>query len=289
MLAGGYDSLTEPLAAVSVTPMEQDEVQTPCDALPDLPEPRYGHVGVFAQGYPIVCGGLVMDTCVSYDSDSQAWIDRGSIDQERYLAAAVMLSDTEWWITGGQDARGLATDTTIIYDITTDEWRSSVYLPQFMSGHALIKVNSTTYFLYSNTKAWIFDQGSGTFQEQYPPNNIEGHAYFAGLATKASGSKDIVIVEESSSTELFNLDSLKWRKGHSLYELSGPGASIQYGDTFLAAGGMADISENDDVPRTVFIYDPEDEEWVTTGKSLPQAQVGYFPGMVIPEDFVRCN
>ncbi len=52
---------------------------------------------------------------------------------------------------------------------------------------------------------------------------------------------------------------------------------------------MADISENDDVPRTVFIYDPEDEEWVTTGKSLPQAQVGYFPGMAIPEDFVRCN
>ncbi len=132
----------------------------------------------------------------------------------------------------------------------------------------------------------MLDSDRGTFEEQLSPRVVDDEAYFAGLAKKADGTTDVVVVDEDR-TEMFNLDSLKWRRGPSMYDVGQPGASIQYGDTFLVVGGkMDDIYAEGE--RTVYVFDPEDEEWVSTGKYFSDMETGYLSGILIPEDFIEC-
>ena len=67
------------------------------------------------------------------------------MNRERGFAAAIMLSDEQWWVTGGYNNEDgyQYFDSTEVYDVTTKQFTQSINLPNPMRYHNIFHINDT--------------------------------------------------------------------------------------------------------------------------------------------------
>ena len=62
-------------------------------------------VGTLIDGKPLFCGGYdgsdSFSSCYWYDVKSNQWTPGPEMRERRDDAAAVMINETHWWVTGG--------------------------------------------------------------------------------------------------------------------------------------------------------------------------------------------
>ena len=74
----------------------------PTPSFGQLPSRRRYAVGTMLGNAPLLCGGSLFDTCISYHQDSE-WTQSNSMVQARDRAAGVKVNSTTFWILGGSD------------------------------------------------------------------------------------------------------------------------------------------------------------------------------------------
>ena len=164
-----------------------DETST-CMKPADYPVERCGMVGTFFNGKAFVCGGWVNVTtkdCFAYDFDSGVWTPDGKMGKRRAYASAVMLNDSHWWITGGENDSEFY-NTTELYDLATKMFSPFIEMPVDTGAHVLLKLNETHFFLccgaYMYGKSFILDLESELWMET--PQSLFDHSRgFAGVVT----------------------------------------------------------------------------------------------------------
>ncbi len=267
-------------------------VQLPCVTPAQLPESRDEHISTFSNNLLYVCAGYTRTGCRAYDNETNVWDEKGQMDRERALAAAVMLNNDEWWITGGdQDEAQVGTDTTIIYDMNTDQSSAYVTLPQPMWRHSLVKISDSEYFIIGgatldDSKAYIFNSDDESFEELDPPG-ISILKAFVGLVELDDGTLEIVSTggdNDPVGTHIFNLESRTWRQGTDFPAPFFDGVSVPYGKTFLAVGG---IDHDNNISDSIYYYDVGTESWGTTNRVLQEGRY-FHSAAIVPQDFVQC-
>ena len=74
----------------------------------DIPLQR-GSSGIFMEGQAIVCESAgdmqypMSKKCYSYNNVTNEWLEVFETNLHRYFAADLLLSDTEWWLLGGNN------------------------------------------------------------------------------------------------------------------------------------------------------------------------------------------
>ena len=63
--------------------------------------------------------------------------------ENRAFADAIMLSDHQWWVTGGENEDGYTRSTTEVFDATTKKFTRSGSLPYSMMFHNIFHINDT--------------------------------------------------------------------------------------------------------------------------------------------------
>ena len=63
------------------------------------------------------------------------------------------------------------------------------------------------------------------------------------------------------------------------------GASVQYGNTFLAVGGYDD--DNEQYLDTVYMFDVEEESWILMPQRMEEGR-WELPAFLVPDDFASC-
>ena len=71
-----------------------------------LPGNEAAHaIGAYFGDHAVVCSGVFYSkTCHVYDPRTDFWFQLPGMEHPRYLAAEAVISEAEWWITGGLDA-----------------------------------------------------------------------------------------------------------------------------------------------------------------------------------------
>ena len=207
-----------------------------CPPLPDYPGAAVGSVGTYIDGMALVCGGITKDRtaaiekCHFYNQSSKSWELKVSMGAARSVPAGAMMSNGQWWVTGG---------STISYDLASTEvfngkeFSAYVDLPEKRKGHNLVQVNTTHFMLlggYSPTsRVWMFDSSTELWTSKQ--DLLESRsATQAGLVKYADGRRAVVVAGsyEIKSSEIFDLDSETWRAGPDL-----PVSAYLYGGAFL--------------------------------------------------------
>ena len=237
----------------------------PCFKPSDYPVTAYHTMGALIQGSPIVCGGhyqkSVYASCYSYSINNNTWTETFSLNTPRFVPTAVALSDSEFWITGGESRNGELLDTIEVYSPENGLSFSSIRLPQATRGHSLVKINSTSLFLTGGEgvteSAWILDVSSQEWIAQ-EPIDFSREGSFAGLVTRSNGEQEIVIAggNNAASSEIFSLLTGSWRYGTNLPHFYRNGASVQNANASVAVGGYYADAED-----TIYKNDPDEESW----------------------------
>ena len=247
-----------------------------CSTIPnDYQNRLYGTVGTFINGAPLICGGY--DTtywerssrCLKYENDS--WMEAGQLRQERKHAAATMLYNGSWVVTGGVDNED-DLDTIEVYTPGQGFTVSDITLPEKTSGHNILTLNETHLFLIDGSYTYILDMESGNWTEMARSSNSFWYS-FAGVIVRSNGEKEVVVAV-GQHTEIFSLKSNSWRDSTPLPNRStNYGSSVQYGNTFLAVGGSGS--------NAVYMFNPEDDKWEHLLSTQAEEQNGINPCMCI--------
>ena len=82
------------------------------------------------------------------------------------------------------------------------------------------------------------------------------------------------------ATEIFNLDDMTWRDGPDFPSNGNSyfGASVPYGDSFLAVGGRDSEDRNE-----IVYFDPVEDKWVEMDVSLKFGR-GFSSAVLIPDE-----
>ncbi|CAM6054615.1 unnamed protein product [Sphagnum tenellum] len=289
-LVGGFGARAE------VEIVDLSETNRTCPTAADYPPPIItGSFGTFIGGKLLVCGGedanylIRTNECFTYEPETDEWLRADSMRVGRSDAAAVQLSPTKWWVTGGRNFVEYLKSTEIY---TVGEGFSSyVDLPTSRYFHNLVKVDDTHVMLLggqsSNTKAWMFNTEDETWTV-LPDSLVSTYNTNAGVAINNQGRPEVVITSGffTNATQIFSVDDQTWRFGQDYPAGAIFGASsIQHADTFLVIGGYYASSGYHD---TIYQYDSEIEGF----RVLPQRiELGRnsFAAVLAPGDFVDCS
>lgn len=97
-----------------------------CPSISDFPIDEQS-VSAFINDKVIACGGIhrpnyiPFDNCYSYDPRNDLWENMTSMLSPRSNAAGVLISDTEWWISGGYDRSQMNMDSSELF-VSPDEF-----------------------------------------------------------------------------------------------------------------------------------------------------------------------
>lgn len=168
------------LADIEVLPLPASEKEPRCRTVPELPMGTSGAIGTVLKKRITVCGGKdhqsdsVSAQCLRL-TGNYGWMRFATMTKARAFAAAVIVPDLGWWITGGlnkEEPMGIT--TTELYgngdafedlDDDEDHFIYGPALPEGVSHHCLIRVNASKFVLiggrtketeYSN-KVWQYD------------------------------------------------------------------------------------------------------------------------------------
>ena len=271
----------------------ENDIQTPCFSPQEYPFDVSQQVGTFSSGRIYTCGGssnaVSITSCYAYEVESDTWISAGNLDRDRRVAASAMLSDTEWWITGGEDTGNVGLNTTIIYHTDTEEVEAYVDLPIGMWRHSMVKINDSAVFVIGGDNVgspYIFDVENESFLGPFNNASVSIYLAFAGLIEKSDGTQEIVVTGgyvEPSLSFIFSLETLEWRSGPDLPQPIFSGASVPYGRSFLAVGGLEGATET----NGIYTFDPDEEEWVVLNRVLTTEREDQVV-VVVPPGFVEC-
>lgn len=187
-----------------------DAVHTPQDIqalvsltsshIPTYPLDAYGLVTVTFHGDLLVaCGGHQyqphskdVKECYSLQSGSEVWKKTHPLLEARSYAAAVRISETEVWVTGGIRNKGSSEIWTI-----DGQGRPYVTLPEDKAHHILVAVNETTILLVGgrerSDRIWLFDLRHHCWHvlARYPHDNAFQQA---GVVTTMDGRRMLMTV-----------------------------------------------------------------------------------------------
>ena len=116
-----------------------------------------------------------------------------------------------------------------------------------------------------------------------------GDAAFAGVIEGRNGETEVVLAgghRRGSDAEIFSPASNAWRNIEPMPHAAYDGASVQYGDSFLAIGGSDGDTNSQDLD-SVHRFDVETDSWVELPHRMEEARA-FFPAFLVPEDFVEC-
>ena len=176
MIVGG-DNYNEYLDDIEIVSLNGT---SSCMKPADYPLKKRGMVGTFGNGRTFVCGGSYppISDCFSYDFDAGVWLPQTSMGEERGDAAAVMLNDSHWWITGGHNASRL--QSTELYNLEANSVSPFLDLPIAADYHVILKVDETHFFLSCGSrKSYILDLETEIWHET-PPSEYDHRQGFAG-------------------------------------------------------------------------------------------------------------
>jgi len=284
MAVGGYTANSHNKVEV----LDITEGGTSCPAIANIPSASYGSVGIFINNQSMVCGGwngedYVAD-CVTYDAAENTWQSAGAMREARYAAAAVLLSDTQWWVTGGHDNSQNFLSSTELFTVGQG-FSAYTNLPVALGYHNLVKVDDTHVMLLGgnvdSSKVWLFDLDAEAWSE-LPDLPVATHQAQAGLV----GGKEVVVVAGASTdaTQVFDLDSNTWRRVNSFNGSLYGGASVPFRDNFLVVGGRIQSLAQ----RSVFTYDTVEESWLQLPQQLETVRDA-FAAFLTPFDLIRCD
>ena len=76
------------------------------------------------------------------------------MNENRVYADAIMLSDEQWWVTGGDS--GYIHDSTEVYDVSTKQFTPGINLPEPMRWHNIFHINDTHIALLGAPYASVY-------------------------------------------------------------------------------------------------------------------------------------
>ena len=233
--------------------------------------------------------------CEAYDVDNDAWIQKQGIRYEITYMGSSMLSETEWWMTGGLFGFDDILNATFIYHTDTDTLDEFVTLPRPLWEHNLIRLDSNTFLFIGGSddaaeQAWLFTLESQTFNkldtEDISPFPIS--LAFGGQVVKADGTKEVVVTggyRDPTTTYIYNVDSGEWRQGPDFPIDLYHGASAPYGNTFLAVGGYS--SSTYERSPLIYLFEPDEEAWLLQPHVLTTPRYG-LAAILVPPGYVEC-
>jgi hypothetical protein len=272
-----------------------------CPAIANHPS-LYDSIGTFIGGRALTCGGtddgtfgepgFYMRECLSYDNVTNTWIQDLDMLSRRSQGAGVMMSDTEWWVSGGYNGNDETTDSER-YASNGTEFSSFIPLPDGDTYHVMLKHNDTQYVMvggfHLQGDVFLFNTETELWTPLDPPMPTNRNSPFAGIVTHQDGKKELVVAGGcgESSSEIYSFESLSWRTGPVL-PIAGDlcfGASVQYENTFLVVGGGNVISGEE---PDIYKYDPDNESWITLAENLKNGRER-FAAFLVPNDYIQCN
>eukprot|EP00095_Tigriopus_kingsejongensis_P009442 maker-scaffold108_size357748-snap-gene-2.16 protein:Tk09442 transcript:maker-scaffold108_size357748-snap-gene-2.16-mRNA-1 annotation:"tyw4_yarli ame: full" len=230
----------------------------------------------------IVCEGTF---CVERDFKSDEEIRRFDAADFREYSSTVMIDPNTWWVTGGTlDLHGVLNSTRIFKD---GEFHAGPDLPERKTGHCLIRVNETSYFMmgtanyyeHETTKLWLYSFPEAKWEPLPSLQSVRREPPMCGLISEKARDgtviNEVVIVDGEYPTEILNLNTLEWRRGPPLPVEFRYGTTIQYGNSFLILGGLVNekasfrgLQKGELELKSILEYDIDTQKWL--GKTRSQ-------------------
>ena len=133
--------------------------------------------------------------------------------KDRDGAKAALLSESEWWITGGSGAGPTSEVFMMSQGFTLD-----TSLPNFMFWHSLVDVGNGSYIIIEDTThgIWIMDRSTddNTWIRLPDLPDLRGYRQ-AGMVLFPDGKRKLVVAGGSGTpySEIFDLDTQLCRPG----------------------------------------------------------------------------
>jgi len=273
-----------------------------CSSLAGPPGTGYdqGPVVTFSSGQLFLCGGYddngPLSTCYSYNTINDTWTPRFPLDQPRWEASSIQLSDHEWWITGGDGGHTEGMTSTVLYNTDTNLVTPYIPLPIPMWRHSMVKIDEDRIFIIGgsspwatmDTNAYIFYKSSETFDDIGHPLDYDWLLGFTGLVTKPDGRKQIVLTGGNALPErsyIYDLTDGEWTRGPNFPPAIAHGSSAPFGNSFVTLGGFQESSG--DQMDEIWTFDVNSEEWVKLPQTLSLDRE-YTSAVPVPVGFISC-
>lgn len=250
----------------------------------------------------IICEGRF---CLERDFRVDEEIRRFDIDDYREYSSSVMIDPSTWWVTGGTYDLSMVLNSTKIFK--NGKFLPGTDLPQERTGHCLIKVNDTSYFMMGTanyyehevTKLWIFDSEESKWSSLPNLDSVRREPPMCGMIThrneEGKAVHEIVIVDGKYPTEILNLNTLEWRRGPPLPVEFRFGTTLQYGDSFLILGGLVNerasfrgLQKGEMELKSILEYDVDTEKWNIRDDVMNRRRSkksGWFTAFYVPNDW----
>ena len=215
---------------------------------------RIGAVGTMFGNAPILCGGNIeswnnsLDTCISYQEESE-WSQSYSMIQKRSYAASVQVNSSTFWILGGYyfDGSNVYTDSTEFVIQGQSNGVPGPKLPYNLLAMCAVKLSENEIFViggyaggYTDTDmistgsrrdVWIYDPKNGFARHRGPSLIIGKHGH--SCSTLRDGQKTKIIAAGGVSGELFLAqDVIKARPPFSVQIYDPTGNTWHRGKTY---------------------------------------------------------
>lgn len=171
---------------------------------------------------------------------------------------------------------------------------SFIDLPRPVEAHCLVDIGDGRYFFaagypFSNT-AYILDMEQEEWAEVEPMAETR-YGPICGTITRDDGETEVVVAggksetEVFKSTEIFSLSDMAWRSGPDLPLAIESATAVQFGDSFLAIGG---VDANGTHLKTFYTFDVEQEDWMEKEERLRRAR-SHLVAIFVPDEAVECQ
>ena len=188
---------------------------------------------------------------------------------------------------GGVNAAGMPTDTTRIYDVSTNTWTTGAPAPVRLFDHATAYWNGKIYVAGGMTFAgpapvntlYIYDVATNSWTLGSPmPTAVlrGGFGIIDGKLYIASGNNGIT---EESTLQIYDIATNTWSVDETApipTPVTGPGSAVYQGKLYVFGGGAP-------YPTTITaftqIFDPVTNSW-STGPSMNVARLWFYGAAV---------
>jgi len=194
--------------------------------IPVFPGERYyGYVGRSSSDGVVMCGGVnsvyggINASC--YLLTSSGYQAMPPLTNKRVAAASVVTS-LGLWVTGGGGGGSKSLDTTEL--VTNNQSRSHVRLPEGVSFHCLVNINTTHSLLTGgwtgsrSRSSYLYseDGGFSRIEDMKTPRYDHGCSLINDNTVIVTGGNDGGYTDTETSSEYLNLRTMTWSPGPEL-------------------------------------------------------------------------
>lgn len=247
-----------------------------------------GSVGTFIDNKIFVCGGMNMSStsqynmCFIYKSEKNEWENTVNLTEGRDNAAAILLNETHWWVTGGLGRMNMLKSTEI-FNVIDNKFSPYVDLPNEDLQHKLVRVNDTHIMMMSSDgmRSYLFNQVTRNWTTLPVPNGRMG---LQTLGMLKNGSQIAIVAGGYRNTSVgFDFKQEKWVPMPELPIQRGldTASEVQFEDSFLIVGGHDGHFQ--EFYKSIIMFDTKTGNWTTKKEHLQLGRAN--PALIlIPED-----